>query len=68
MSAALGGWKPRRWVSPSWGVLTATSYRHWLRVQEAMRNEQPLPTQRGALILTIGMVLLALVVTIGILL
>lgn len=50
------------------GVLTATSYRHWLRVQEAMRNEQPLPTQRGALILTIGMVLLALVVTIGILL
>ncbi len=50
------------------GVLTVTSYLHWLRVQEAMRRGEALPTQRGPLILTIGMVLLALVVTIGILL
>lgn len=50
------------------GVLTFTSYWHWLHVQEAMRQELPLPTQRGPLILTIGMVLLAVVVTIGILL
>lgn len=50
------------------GVLTVTSYRHWLRVQEAMRSGEQLPTQRGPLILTIGMVLLALVVVIGILL
>ncbi|HQR79585.1 MAG TPA: DUF202 domain-containing protein [Actinomycetota bacterium] len=50
------------------GVLTVTSYRHWQHVQEAMRRGDPLPTQRGPLILTIGMVLLALIVTLAVLL
>jgi putative membrane protein len=49
------------------GVLTITSYRHWLHVQDAMRRGETLPTQRGPLILTIGMVVLAVVVTLGIL-
>ncbi len=49
------------------GVLTFTSYRHWQYVQQAMRRGEPLPAQHGPLILTIGMVVLAAVVTIGIL-
>lgn len=64
-----------RWLSPAalgftvlGGVLMVTSYRHWRNVQAAMVRGEPLPTQRGPLILTIGMVLLALVVVIGILL
>lgn len=47
------------------GVLTVTSYRHWLDVQKAMQAGAPLPTQRGPLILTIGMVALAVIVIAG---
>lgn len=47
------------------GVLTVTSYRHWLDVQRSMETGDPLPTQRGPLILTIGMVALAVVVVAG---
>ena len=49
------------------GVLMVTSYRHWQHVQGAISRGDPLPTQRGPLILTTGMVLLAVVVTVGIL-
>lgn len=48
------------------GVLALTSFQHWKRVQEAMRRGDPLPTQWGPLILTIGMVLLTGLVTIGV--
>lgn len=48
------------------GVLTVTSFRHWQDVQQAMREGRVLPTQRGPLILTVGMVFLALVVTIAV--
>lgn len=48
------------------GLLTVTSYRHWLRVQAAMRRGEDLPSQQGPLILTVGMVLLAVIVTLGI--
>ncbi len=37
------------------GVLAVTSYRHWQHVQQAMRDGVDLPTQRGPLILTVGM-------------
>jgi putative membrane protein len=47
------------------GVLTVTSYLHWLDVQRAMERGGPLPTQRGPLILTIGMVALAVIVIAG---
>ena len=49
------------------GVLTVSSYRHWLRVQVAMQRGEGLPSQRGPLILTVGMVLLAVIVALGIL-
>lgn len=49
------------------GVLAVLSFRHWQKVQEAMRREQPLPTQWGPLILTVGMVVLAALITIGVL-
>lgn len=48
------------------GVLTVLSFRHWQRVQEAIRHGDPLPTQWGPLILTMGMVVLAALVTIGV--
>ena len=48
------------------GALALTSFLHWRRVQEAMRRADPLPTQWGPLILTIGMVLLTALVTIGV--
>ncbi len=50
------------------GVLAVTSYRHWRLVQQAMREGVDLPSQRGPLILTVGMVVLALVVTVAVLL
>ncbi len=50
------------------GVLAVTSFIHWRRVQEAMRRGDPLPTQWGPLILTIGVVVLAAMVTIVVLL
>lgn len=49
------------------GVLTFTSYRHWQDVQAAMQHGDPLPSQQGPLILTVGMVALALIVTAGML-
>jgi putative membrane protein len=50
------------------GVLAVTSYRHWISVQDAMRRGAALPSQQGPLILTIGMVGLSAVVSIGLLL
>lgn len=50
------------------GVLAVTSFRHWQHVQQSMIAGDPLPTQRGPLILTIGMVALAVMVAIGLLL
>ena len=50
------------------GTLAVTAYRHWLRVQDAMRRGAPLPSQQGPLILTVGMVALSAVVSIGLLL
>jgi len=50
------------------GVLAVTSFRHWRQVQQAMSERVDLPTQRGPLILTVGMVVLALVVTVAVLL
>lgn len=47
------------------GVLTVTSYRHWIDVQKSMETGAPLPTQRGPLILTIGVVALMVVVMAG---
>jgi putative membrane protein len=49
------------------GILAVTSYRHWVQVQEAMRRGEGLPSQQGPLILTVGMVGLSAVVTIGLL-
>lgn len=50
------------------GVLALTSFRHWQHVQRAMAAGDPLPTQRGPLILTIGMVALTVMVSVGLLL
>ncbi len=47
------------------GILTITSYRHWQDVQRRMEQGDPLPTQRGPLILTIGMVVLTVIVIAG---
>jgi len=49
------------------GLLAVTSFLHWRRVQESMRRGEPLPTQRGPLLLTGGVVVLAALVTIGVL-
>ena len=48
------------------GVLAVTSFIHWHRVQDAMTRGDPLPTQWGPLILTVGMVVLAALITIGV--
>ena len=47
------------------GILTITSYLHWQDVQRRMEQGEPLPTQRGPLILTIGMVVLTVIVIAG---
>jgi putative membrane protein len=49
------------------GLLATMGYLHWRRVQWAMRHGEPLPRQVAALILTIGIVILAVVLAIGIL-
>ncbi len=49
------------------GLLAVTSYRQWRSVQAAMQNGDPLPSQRAPLILTGGIVALALIVLIGML-
>lgn len=49
------------------GVLTIVAYRQWLRVQRAMRSGDPLPVQRAAVVLTVGVVILAAVLSIGLL-
>lgn len=46
------------------GVLAVTAFFHWRRVQAAMRRGDPLPTQWGPLILTVGVVILAGMVTV----
>jgi len=48
------------------GGLAVLSFFHWQRVQTAMRRGEPLPTQLGPLILTVGVVVLAALVTIGV--
>jgi len=48
------------------GGLGVLSLLHWQRVQTAMRRGEPLPTQRGPLILTVGVVVLAALVTLGV--
>lgn len=68
-------------ISPSWlpgvggiaatvlgGTLAIMGYRHWRKVQIAMRTGGPLPVQHAAPLVTVGIVLLALALAIGILL
>ena len=50
------------------GLLSVTSLLHWQHVQEAMRRAEPLPRQRGPLILTLGVVVLSVLVSVGLLL
>lgn len=50
------------------GAVAFLGYRHWRRVQAAMRQGLPLPRQLGAPILTAGVVLLAVVLTLGVIL
>lgn len=49
------------------GVLAALGYRHWRAVQAAMRRGEPLPRQVAAPLLTVGVVVLAMALAIGIL-
>ncbi|MCU0299671.1 MAG: DUF202 domain-containing protein [Candidatus Nanopelagicales bacterium] len=49
------------------GVLALTSLVHWGRVQRAMQRGEPLPSQRAPMILTGGIVLLAVIVLLGML-
>jgi putative membrane protein len=50
------------------GLLSVMSLLHWQKVERAMTAGEPLPTQRGPLILTIGMVAITLLVALGLLL
>lgn len=50
------------------GVLAVLGYQHWRQVQQAMRLGQPLPRQLAAPILTGGVVLLAVALTLAIVL
>lgn len=50
------------------GVLALLGYRHWREVQAAMRRGDPLPGQVAAPLLTVGVVVLAFALAIGILL
>lgn len=50
------------------GVVAYLGYRHWRRVQSAMRLGAALPRQIAAPILTAGVVLLAVVLTLGVVL
>lgn len=41
------------------GLLPLVAYQHWRKVQQAMRRGEPLPVQRAAILLAVGMVVLA---------
>lgn len=41
------------------GILPIISLQHWRKVQRAMRRGEPLPVQRAAIVLAIGIVVLA---------
>ena len=41
------------------GILPVISYQHWRKVQQSMRRGDPLPVQRAAIVLAIGLVVLA---------
>jgi len=49
------------------GCLAVMGYVHWRRVQAAMTANEPLPVQVAAPILTVGIVVLAVALAIGIL-
>jgi putative membrane protein len=48
------------------GALTVLAFRHWHRVQRSMRLGLPLPRQVSAVVLTAGVVLIALLMTMAI--
>lgn len=50
------------------GVLAILAYGHWRQVQRAMRHGDPLPRQLAAPILTGGVVLLAVILTLAVVL
>lgn len=50
------------------GVLSLLAFRHWNRVQSAMRNGDPLPRQVSAVVLTVGVVLIAVLMTLAVVL
>ena len=41
------------------GILPIISLQHWRKVQQAMRRGEPLPVQRAAIVVAIGLVALA---------
>ncbi len=41
------------------GLLPLVAFQHWRKVQQAMRRGEPLPVQRAAIVLAVGMVFLA---------
>lgn len=49
-------------------VVAVLGYVHWRQVQQAMRRGEPLPAQVAAPVLTVGVVLLALALAVGIIL
>lgn len=58
MAAALG-------LSLLGGLVSLLAYRHWLSVQAAMERGEELPSQQIPLVLTVGLVLLALIVAVA---
>lgn len=48
------------------GLVTALAYHHWRAAQAAMERGDPLPTQRGPLIMTAGLLILALVIVVSV--
>ncbi len=50
------------------GVIAILGYRQWRRIQIAMRLGQPLPRQTVAVVVTAGVVALAVVLTLGVIL
>lgn len=50
------------------GLVTALAYRHWVATQAAMERGDPLPNQRGPLILTVGVLILALIIVVSVVL
>lgn len=47
------------------GLVTILSYRHWIAVQKAMENGDPMPSQHVPLVLTVGIVALTLLLLVG---